>query len=394
MSAVAVCAYQNGVDTCMDVPNHGSWATGCSTTGCLTNPFPITLQDAGLNTAYSYVPSTNYTVTLGSATAGTTTCSSTTCFRGFIMTAGIGNITGSFTSVSSASGNSMSLIKQPTDTHVRPMTSCPNGLTHVSNSQVHSVHGIWTSPPAGTGPVTFKSVIVVSQGGLNYISQFVISETSTPSGIGNNSNTPTSSETYSISPTGISSNSQSFTMSPTVTPSPSATVSPSNSISSTVTPSPSWTTPGTVSPSTSISPTGTISNSLPSLTTSGTPSWSNSMSITSSSSNSMISSGTSSSTISQSRTPSVSSIYLIPNNLVSPTTAPSNTNQILIGLAIATIATVGVCAACYIRQVTKKAKSARNIFYVDIQTPQQVTQNPLRRIEQVKVSFDPLPSRF
>ena len=397
MSAVAVCAYQNGVDTCMDIPNHGSLASGCSTTGCLTNPFPITIQDAGLNRVYSYTPSTNYTVTLGSTTAGTTACSSTTCFRGFIMTAGIGNITGSFTSVSSASGNGMSLVKQPTDTHVRSMTSCLNGLTHVSNTNVHSVYGTWTSPPAGTGPITFKSVIVVSQGGLNYVSQFVMSETSTPSGVVNNSpsnsNTPTSSETYSISPIGTNSNSPSFTTTGTIssTASPSAIGTNSNS--------PSFTTTGTISSTASPSPIGTNSNS-PSFTTNPSPSstiipsWSNSMSITSSSS------GTSSITISQSRTASVSpssSIYLIPNNVVSPNTSPpnTNTNQILIGLAIATIATVGVCAACYIRQLpAKKAKSARNIFYVDIQTPSQITQNPLRRIEPTKLSFDPIPSRF
>jgi len=73
-----------GVDTCVDIPNHGTWATGCSNTSCSTNYFPLSLRTMSGTIVSSYVPFTNYSIVLGSPNV-TTACTATTCFRGFIM---------------------------------------------------------------------------------------------------------------------------------------------------------------------------------------------------------------------------------------------------------------------------------------------------------------------
>jgi len=171
----------NGIDACVDAPNHGSWGIGCSPSGCTNaSMFPIQLNNMQGQPTTSYNPNMNYSVILGNAASAGTICTDTTCFKGFSMNVGLGSIAGPYTSVSALSQNAGILVKDPRDPRVRQMTSCYNGLTHTSNANIRQIRGIWTAPPAGSGTVTFKSIIVTSQTGLNYMSSFIVNENIRP----------------------------------------------------------------------------------------------------------------------------------------------------------------------------------------------------------------------
>ena len=142
--AATAAAHSAGVDTCVDAPGHGSWAAGCSPTSCSTNPYPLSLRTLSGNVVSSYQAYTNYSIVLGNP-AATGACTSTTCFRGFIMNVGLGNLTGTYSSISSLSTNAGFMRLDSTDANVRQMTSCPNGLTQKTSSNVHFHKAIWTS---------------------------------------------------------------------------------------------------------------------------------------------------------------------------------------------------------------------------------------------------------
>ena len=218
VGSIGVFASSSGWDTCVDIPNHGSWATGCTTTSCTTSPYTIEVLNNGIPIT-SYIPYTNYSVVL----------TSTSSFKGFILNTGVGTLNSSFTNVASNSQNSGFLRLDPTDRNVRKMTGCPNGLTHVSNTNKRQVKAIWTAPSTpGTGPITFKSIIVVSQNGLNYMSSLVLPEGTILLTV---SATPLFSTTHShtITPT------YSHTITPTYTPTKTASFTPTITSTRTVT---------------------------------------------------------------------------------------------------------------------------------------------------------------
>jgi LPXTG-motif cell wall-anchored protein len=163
---IGVFGNSAGWDTCIDAANHGNWATGCTTTACTASPYTINVLNNGIPIT-SYTPYTNYTVVI----------TSTSSFKGFILNTGVGALNSPFTAVSANYVNSGFLRLDPADRNVRKMTGCPNGLTQVSATAKRQVRAIWTSPStSGLGPITFKSIVVVSQNGLNYVSSLVLPE--------------------------------------------------------------------------------------------------------------------------------------------------------------------------------------------------------------------------
>lgn len=187
--AGGVNAYGNGVDTCESVPGHGTWAQGCNPSNCfptgggtaLQPPYVIDVLE-GTRVVNNYAPNTQYSIVLRPTNTSQGACSPTTCFRGFVINVGTGRINGNFAAVSaSANITSGTLNLDPVDTNVRRMTSCNNGLTHNSNTNKRNARMIWVSPQAGSGPVTFKSVIVTSRTTANYVASMILNERPSPS---------------------------------------------------------------------------------------------------------------------------------------------------------------------------------------------------------------------
>lgn len=180
-------AFSTGVDTCEISPGHGSWAMGCNPNNCFAfggTMMPSYVIDVMENNRVinNYAPNTQYNVVLRSTNTTQGVCSPSTCFRGFVMNVGTGRINGNFASVSAnANITSGSLNLVPSDTNVRRMTSCNNGLTHTSNTNKRSVQMSWISPPSGSGTVTFKSIIVSSRTTANYVASLMLNERPTPS---------------------------------------------------------------------------------------------------------------------------------------------------------------------------------------------------------------------
>jgi hypothetical protein len=180
-------AFSTGVDTCESVPGHGSWAMGCNPNNCfalggtMMPPYVIDVMENN-RIINNYAPNTQYNVVLRPTNTSQGACSPTTCFKGFVMNVGTGRINGNFATVSAnANITSGTLNLDPTDTNVRRMGSCNNGLTHTSNTNKRSAHMSWISPPIGSGPVTFKSVIVTSRTTANYVASIMLNERPTPS---------------------------------------------------------------------------------------------------------------------------------------------------------------------------------------------------------------------
>jgi len=437
--ATITSGYSSGVDTCMDVPNHGSWATGCSTTSCSTNTFPLSLHTMSGTPVSSYVPFTNYSIVLGNPNA-TGACSATTCFRGFIMNVGLGIITGSYTSVSSLSTRAGVMHLDSTDTKVRMMTSCYNGVTHTTNTNVHAHKAIWTSPSSGSGSATFKAVIAVSQNGNNYVSTLVVPEnigspTASPtvnyviisvSSLGSilvtSSNTPavTNSITSSNSVTNSLSNTPAVTNSVSNTPAVTNSITSSNSVTNSLSNTPALTnsitssnTPAltnSVTSSSSLSNTPAVTSSLsntPALTNTITSSssLSNTPALTSSLTNTPAVTSSLSNTPAVTNTPALTntptSSYLYStiiassfSNTPNPTTtniiayapiAPSVSNDtnpvgfVGLGIAIGVLVTLGILVGYYVihkRNKSKKPHSSRNILFVT-DNPEYISRNPL-----------------
>ena len=311
--SLGVNAFGNGVDTCISVPQHGMWAMGCNPNNC----FPVGTGAGGAlggSVAYmidvidntnthitSYVPNTQYNAVLRNTNSSTNPCTATTCFRGFVLTAGAGRINGNFAATAAASNSSAGVINiDPFEVFVRRMTNC-NGITHVSNNYIRRINFLWTSPPTGSGPVTFKSVIVGSRTASNYVATLILNEA-----------IPVLQNiTISISPSVSfsSSTSQSSSVSRTTRPSRSPSITSSNTHSNTasitmgVAPSMS----SSISYSSSITPTSSVSVSLTSSIT---------QSVVSTPSN------TDTPLETDTRTPS-----LTPNMLPSYSSSPSQTNS-------------------------------------------------------------------
>jgi len=278
----SVNAFGTGVDVCTSVPQHGSWGQGCNPNNC----FPvgggiggtiggqiihvIDLLDSTDTYIRSYTPNTQYLGILRNTNTSIAPCSPTSCFKGFILTVGSGRINGNFARVAESANSSSGTINlEPTDTNVRRMTSCNNGITHVSNNYLRRVNFQWTSPPAGSGPVTFKSVIVSSRTAFNYIATFIVNEAVVFSNI-SISNTPSTSLS--------SSTTLSSTHSRTARPSrsPSTTSSNTNSISASITVGVEPSVSSSVSYSSSFTPVSTVSKSeSSSITQSANPTPSN-----------------------------------------------------------------------------------------------------------------------
>lgn len=310
-----IAGYGTGVDTCISIPQHGSWATGCNPNNCFPVggggtaggqlTYVIDVLDNTTNARVtSYIPNTDYIGILRNTNNTGGQCTQFNCFRGFVLNVGTGRINGNFETVSSNPAGIITL--DPVDTNVRRMTTCNNGITHSSNNPVKNIHFQWRSPQAGTGPVTFKSVIVSSRTTANYIANLILNEgflNITHSNTGSTSITPSTSYSStttrtsrpSRSPSGTSSN----TNTPTVSISAGAQPSLSSSISytSSITPSSSDSATRSVSVSQSLAPTSSITqtpeptdsrtssltpNMLPSYSSSPSQSGTNTPTITSS----------------------------------------------------------------------------------------------------------------
>lgn len=182
-----VSGHATGIDTCESVPGHGNWALGCNPNNCFATggtmmpPYLIEVTENN-RLVNNYAPNTQYSVILRPTNTSQAACSPTTCFKGFILNVGTGRINGNFATVSTATNiTSGTLNLDPVDTNVRRMTSCNNGLTHNSNTNKRNVHMIWNSPQSGSGPVTFKSIIVTSRTTANYVASLMLNERPTPS---------------------------------------------------------------------------------------------------------------------------------------------------------------------------------------------------------------------
>ena len=135
---LAVRGYSAGVDSCIATPGHGSVAGA-------GGGFSIALTQVSSGAAVTaYTPGVAYRVAI--VRAGGT-------FRGFQL--------GAF------SGASFSSIYDPmagsfiAGTGSRRQAYCA-GLTQSGGSDKASSSGLWTAPAAGSGPVTFWSVGVIS----------------------------------------------------------------------------------------------------------------------------------------------------------------------------------------------------------------------------------------
>ena len=381
--ATITSGYSSGVDTCMDVPNHGSWATGCSTTSCSTNTFPLSLHTMSGTPVSSYVPFTNYSIVLGNPNA-TGACSATTCFRGFIMNVGLGIITGSYTSVSSLSTRAGVMHLDSTDTKVRMMTSCYNGVTHTTNTNVHAHKAIWTSPSSGSGSATFKAVIAVSQNGNNYVSTLVV-----PENIGSPTASPTVNYVIiSVSSLGsilvTSSNTpavtNSITSSNSVTNSLSNTPALTNSITSSNTPALT----NSVTSSSSLSNTPALTSSLtntPAVTSSlsNTPAVTNTPALTNTPTSSYLYSTIIASSFSNTPNPTTTNIIAYAPIAPSVSNDTNPVGFVGLGIAIGVLVTLGILVGYYVihkRNKSKKPHSSRNILFVT-DNPEYISRNPL-----------------
>lgn len=186
--AAFISGYPIGVDTCESAPQHGSWAPGCSPNTCMSAggattllPFAINVVDSNNIPTRSYIPNTSYNMRLQSTNG--------TSFKGFLFNVGRGNINGNFATISAAYSGAGNLTISPSNTNVRRMLQCPNGLTHENNNNKNIITFTWLSPPTGTGFVTFKSVIVTGATGVNYVVSLRLNE------LTNGGQTPTSTPT-------------------------------------------------------------------------------------------------------------------------------------------------------------------------------------------------------
>ena len=259
-----VDAYPTGVDTCTSTPGHGNWATGCSVTGCTATAGGSSSQFLieAVGSGGSYTPGSTYNIALRSAVGGTAACTTNTCFKGFVLNVGRGSLLSSnFAAVAAGATGAGTLTVDPADPNVRQMTSCANGLTQVSNGQVHAIHALWLAPPAGTGTVTFKAVVVANaNGAANYVETLVLTEaTNTNStGVSNTTITPRGFAP-TVSASGTVSASRSNTRTGSITATPTVSISPG--VAPSTSSSPSWSSSWSGSASASWSATGTVSRS-------------------------------------------------------------------------------------------------------------------------------------
>ena len=405
---LSVFGYSTGYDSCINVPNHGSWAPGCTTNLCTTSTYAITAVNVNnIRTNGKYVPDTNYTISFGPAAGGGT------AFRGFIMTVGKGFIPNdTFTQVATNGAG----VLHPSGANVRAMASCTNGITHVSNTNKNVVHGTWTAPPVGTGPITFKGILVTTQAGLNYNAQLTLDEqTPTPSST-TIAAVPTFSTTRTPAPITVTvtrtvSSSRSMTVSQSVTSSHSITSTPSI-VSSThsITSTPSVATSTEPSTQSSVTSTPSLAPSTESLTLSPSPSVSPTPSVVESPTPSVVESPTPSVAESPFPSPSTvespigglnsSAIDAIPNSNIQPLT----TFGIVIGsVACALIISLGIVAVTK-KNYKRRSMSSANTPVVDAYggTADVVKVNPVESVSYIdhimnrrlaiKKEFDPVKS--
>ena len=390
----SVLGYSAGYDSCINVPNHGTWANGCNSTFCANSPYTIQVMNNGA-IVNSYVPTTKYTISITSPMN----------FRGFTLISGLGSDIATFTTVAALQQGSGTLTLG-TDTHVRQMTGCTNGLTQTSATNVKQVSASWTAPHAGAGFVTFKAIIVVTQNGNNFVSHRILSEASSNSTFtGTISPTRTVSVSRSITVSLSPSRSITVSLSPShslsVSPSHSLTVSPVPMLSSTLSPTliptsvlspslvPSSSLSESVSSSPSVSSLASVS-SLPSVSPS--PSVSPTESVYPSSSSVALPSPTesvypspsesvypsSSSVALASATSSPSSTYNGTQYLRTTNTAGVNTEGVTAGTVIAIGAAVAIIVGSTIafkNKNKKRAVSSRKMEIADY-----VTQNPIESL--------------
>ena len=420
----SVLGYSAGYDSCINVPNHGSWATGCNSTFCANSPYTIQLMNNGA-TVNSYVPTTKYTISITSPMN----------FKGFILNSGLGSDIATFTTVAALQQGSGTLTLG-TDTHVRQMTGCTNGLTHTSNTPVRQISAFWTAPPAGAGFVTFKAIIVVTQNGNHFASYRILPEASSNTTF-TGTITPSRTVSASRSLTVSLSPSRSLTISPSrsliVSPSTVVSVSPvpilsstlsptliptsvlspslvhSSSISESVSPSPSVTATETVNPSTSVIPLPSVTPTesvYPSSSTIPLPSVTPTESVYPSSSSVALPSVTPtesvypSNSVISSASPSASATYDGTQLLRTSNTSGVNTTGISVGVFFAAGATVAIVIASAIAFKNKNKKRA--VSSRDMPISDYVTQNPVESVpvtvsrfsltNKTKKEFSPMQS--
>jgi len=205
-----VSGLSNGIDTCESVPQHGSWATGCNPSTCISTggaiqnvPFIIRMFDSNNRNINNYMPNTQYNGVLSATNTSYP-------YKGFVLNVGRGNINGNFATISAGSIGAGNLTINPTNMNIRRMLSCNNGLTHTSNIDKYTSTFTWLSPSSGSGPVIFKSIIVTSRNTFNYVASLrmnefninqTISATATPTSI---VAMPTSTSSCSIPYTTVS----------------------------------------------------------------------------------------------------------------------------------------------------------------------------------------------
>lgn len=429
-SILGIAAFQNGVDTCVNTPNHGSWATGCSPTSCGTSPFSIQIRDMLGNNVNSFLPSTRYSVLLRGP-AGSVGCSNTTCFRGFVLN--VGNATGTFSTVSANPTGVLSSI----DPNVRAMTNCANGLTHQSNNYKNTINATWMSP-AMSSSVVFKAVIVTTSTTSNYVTSrtlpmasltstsiptFTPSMTYTSSSTSSSSSsarsTPTSSSsitssssssiTSSSSSSAISTSTSSTSNTPSITASSSSSAGSSSSSSTSNTPS--YSTSITSSSSTSITPsysnsaTSSSSNTAtppPSYSSTGSITTTPSTSITPSYSNSVTSTSsfsvTPSSTVYNSRNSTEVVVYV-----PVPSSNQNQSNYVIIGVFAVTILVLGTAIVVVVskrKKITKKPQQMRGVIVIGDYNEYVTNDNPLvRRPSGIlsstsRAEFEPVRPRY
>ena len=399
----SVLGYSAGYDSCINVPNHGTWANGCNSTFCANSPYTIQLMNNGA-TVNSYVPTTKYTISITSPMN----------FKGFILNSGLGSDIATFTTVAALQQGSGTLTLG-TDIHVRQMTGCTNGLTHTSNTPVRQISAFWTAPPAGAGFVTFKAIIVVTQNGNHFASYRILPEASSNTSFtGTISPSRSLSTSHSITQSITSSRSLSTSHSITqsITPSVTHTVTPSTT-SSTTTGAEATSTPTLVATSTETATHTFVATStatqtqtqtqlpLPSESVSPLPS----VSPTSSSSVALASvtpteSVYPSNSVISSASPSASASYDGTQFLRTSNTSGLNTTGINVGVFFAAGASVAIIIASAI--VFKNKNKKRAVSSRDMPITDYVTQNPVESVpvtvsrfsltNKTKKEFSPMQS--
>jgi len=399
----SVLGYSAGYDSCINVPNHGTWANGCNSTFCANSPYTIQLMTNGA-VVNSYVPTTKYTIQITSPMN----------FRGFILNSGLGSDIATFTTVAALQQGSGTLTLG-NDIHVRKMTGCTNGITHTSGTPVRQISAFWTAPPAGAGFVTFKAIIVVAQTGNNFASYRILSEASS-----NTSITATISATRSVS----ASRSITHTITPSLTHSithsvtPSITVTPTTTVSSTtldISTSTTTTDPvATATPTLVATSTETVTHTLvatlsaivtPSESVVPLPSVTPTESVYPSSSVIPLPSVTPtesvypSNSIISSASPSASNTYDGTQFLRTSNTSGVNTAGISVGVFFAAGASVAIIIASAIafKNKKKRAVSSRIIPVSDYVTPNpiidtSVTVSRFSLTNKTKKEFTPMQS--